>query len=304
MSEARSILHPPGPRRLLTELFRHHAARDVEAALASIKVLLDGDVAIVSRADGTPLLGTLPLPRVAMARLEAGVYTRTPTSHARARLLDAAAALADDVRVHVPIASDKTHRGRLAIDVPRRVARALGGAVAEPGDRFERGFAHAFFDDEAVIEEAEAAGLRFVARQGSWVQLERGRGRSRERPDAFVREVARALRLLREAERLRLSAPPERAVRAMRAKGSAAGRRGPLARARLRRAIGWVDAAYPLREANCLRRVLLEIGLDSGAAEETLVFGLDVGSTGHVAFKGAEDRSFDVTFELPPGERR
>jgi len=28
------------------------------------------------------------------------------------------------------------------------------------------------------------------------------------------------------------------------------------------------------------------------------VFGLDVGKTGHVTFKGAEDRSFDVAFEI------
>ena len=76
------------------------------------------------------------------------------------------------------------------------------------------------------------------------------------------------------------------------------------ARARLRRAIGWVDAAYPGKGANCFRRVLVEVGLDAGAAEETLVFGLDVGRTGHVAFKDTEDRTFDVAFEVPSVEGR
>jgi hypothetical protein len=49
---------------------------------------------------------------------------------------------------------------------------------------------------------------------------------------------------------------------------------------------------------NCYRRTLVELALDAGAAHETLVFGLDVGKTGHVAFKDREDVAFDVTFEV------
>ncbi len=73
--------------------------------------------------------------------------------------------------------------------------------------------------------------------------------------------------------------------------------RGRVGRSRLRRAIGWVDAAFP-GGPNCFRRTLMEIALDAGAAGETLVFGLDVGKTGHVAFKNAEDHAFDVAFEI------
>jgi len=218
-------------------------------------------------------------------------------------LLDAAASLAHEVHVHAPTVSEGTHRGRLAIDVPRRIARAVGADSAEPGDRFDRGFVHVLFDDEEIIEEAEHAGLRFVARRGPWVELERSSERGREHAAPFSVEVLRALALVREAERLREHTPPEHAVHAMRERGRSAPRRGPIGRARLRRAIGWVDAAYPRKGGNCFRRVLVEIGLDAGAAEETLVFGLDVGETGHVAFKDAEDRTFDVAFEVPPGRR-
>ena len=54
--------------------------------------------------------------------------------------------------------------------------------------------------------------------------------------------------------------------------------------------------------ASCYRRILLESALDAGAARETVVFGLDVGSTGHVAFEDREERAFDVSFAIP-GER-
>jgi hypothetical protein len=53
---------------------------------------------------------------------------------------------------------------------------------------------------------------------------------------------------------------------------------------------------------NCFRRTLLELSLDAGAARERIVFGLDVGRTGHVTFKGREDRSFDVVYELGPDQ--
>jgi hypothetical protein len=84
----------------------------------------------------------------------------------------------------------------------------------------------------------------------------------------------------------------------MRARGATATARGPIGRARLRRAIGWVDALAP-GGANCYRRALLEIALDAGAARETVVFGLDVGRTGHIAFEDREERTFDVSFAVP-----
>lgn len=287
-------------RRLLSELGRRHTAARVDAALASLVVVVgtDADFAIITREGGAPLFGPA-LPQANVVRVEPRVYTETPTRGARVRLLEAASAIAPRVEVHAPTVSEGTYRGRLAIDLPRRAARALGLAVAEPGDRFDGHFAHAFFDEEPVIEEAARAGLAFVARRGAWVILDRSDVRSVEVAASFGREVVRALALVREAERLRQANAPERAVRAMRERGRRAKTRGPIGRARLRRAIGWVDAAFP-GGPNCLRRTLVEIGLDAAAAEETLVFGLDVGRTGHVAFKDSEDRSFDVVFEVPP----
>jgi len=287
-------------RRLLTELRRSHARADVEAALASVTVHIAEEVATLSREPGDVTLFERAPRHVATARLAPGVYARTPTTDARVRLLDRAASLANAVHVHVPLVSDGTHRGRLAIDLPRILLRAAGLEAAEPGDRFERGFAHASFDDEAIIEEAARAGLRFVERRGAWVYLERSTEPAHERAEPFALEVFRVSRIIRRAERLRLGSPPELAVRTMRELGRSARRRGPIARARLRRAVGWVDAAYPGSGPNCFRRVLVEVGLDAGAAGETLVFGLDVGRTGHVAFKESEDRAFDVAFEVGP----
>jgi hypothetical protein len=295
-------------RRLVAEIRHGHDAVAVDAALASLTVRTEDDVAIVTREAGSPLFGAPPLAKENV-RIERGVYARTPSAAARVHLLETAAAIAPRIEVHVPTVSDGTHRGRLAIDVPRRVARAIGLATAEPGDRFERGFTHAFFDDEAIVEEAARAGLRFVARRGAWVVLEREGEKggaappeqpaaTTTRPEAFSVELVRALALVREAEGLRLGGSPERAVRVMRERGRRATKRGTVGRARLRRAVGWVDAAFP-GGPNCFRRTLVEVGLDAGAAGETLVFGLDVGRTGHVSFKDSEDRSFDVAFEVP-----
>ncbi len=110
-------------------------------------------------------------------------------------------------------------------------------------------------------------------------------------------EVLRVLPVLRVAERARTASSPEEAVAAMRARGERRRARAPQARSRLRLAIRWVDARFP-GGGNCFRRTLAELALDRGAARDTLVFGLDVGRTGHVAFAGAEDTTFDVTFSI------
>lgn len=117
--------------------------------------------------------------------------------------------------------------------------------------------------------------------------------------DSFGRELARVLGAVGAAERLRRNETPERAIAVMRARGQRMKKRGPVGRVRLRRAVGWVDAVFP-GGPNCFRRVLVELGLDAGAAGEVIVFGLDVGRTGHVSFKGSEDRAFDVAFEIGP----
>ncbi len=103
------------------------------------------------------------------------------------------------------------------------------------------------------------------------------------------------LRIVAAVEHARRHGSPQAVVRD--ARNRAGKTRGPIGRARLRRAIGWVDAAM---KENCYRRVLLELSLDAGAAKERIVFSLDVGKTGHVAFEGREDASFDVAFTMEP----
>lgn len=112
-------------------------------------------------------------------------------------------------------------------------------------------------------------------------------------------ELARVLREIRRAERLRLTRGPAEAVNLQRARGRRKRRRSAEGRRILRRAITSADARY-LGGANCFRRVLVELALDAGAAEDRLVFGLDIGRTGHVAFEGTEDATFDVVFVLGP----
>lgn len=289
-------------RRLLEELRRGPSPSDVERALASVVVRFEDRTAVLSRDERAGGGALFDREREAdRVRIGPRVLSETPTAEGRVRLLSAAAAIGPRVEVHAPIASGGTYLGRLVVDVPRRAARALGAPAAEPGDRFAPRFAHAFFDDEALVIEAARAGLRFVRRSGAWITLERDASvtaPSGER--AFARELASAARTVRVAERLRLGEPPERAVSVARGRGRQSGRtRGTVGRARLRRAIGWIDAAHP-GGPNCFRRTLVELALDAGAAGETLVFGLDVGETGHVAFKDAEDRAFDVVFEVPP----
>lgn len=318
-------------RRLIEELRAAYSDADVERALATLVVRRDQDALVVSRAGGGARLFPVEATLASLgadasermrtvARVEPGVYVETPSRGARVRLLEALAELARRVEVHAPIATGSTHRGRLVIDNARRALRSLGVSTAEPGDRFgrhlqemhdaraqaigdfratERGFVHAFFDDEPLITEAARAGLAFVIRRGPWIVFERSALARQEKAAPFAREVARVLRVIHEAERRRTHEPPQGAVAAMRARGTRARARGPIGRARLRRAIGWVDAAFPAGP-NCFRRTLVEVALDAGAASETLVFGLDVGKTGHVAFKDAEDRTFDVAFEIPP----
>jgi len=154
-------------------------------------------------------------------------------------------------------------------------------------------------EEEDVLRGFARDGMRVKERQGfTWV-LEPGPS-EREHPRSFRSELARVVRIVRDVERRRLGESPEATVRAMRERGRRSGvTRGPLGRARLRRAIRWVDALMRGRP-NCYRRTLLELALDAGAARETLLLGLDVGKTGHIAFRGLEERTFDVVYELGP----
>jgi len=202
--------------------------------------------------------------------------------------------------IHAPLARGELNSPRKR-RVLRRALHVLGRPIsATTGDSPTLPWAH----DERFILEAAVAGLTFVARQGDWVWLRRAPsvlealGTCRDAAP-FRLELLAAARLLPTAERLRLRASPEHATDVLRRRGRTQPARTPLGRARLVRAIRWCDAMMP-GSPNCFRRTLLEIGLDSEAANTPLVFGLDVGRTGHVALLGAEAVDFDVVFEVGP----
>ncbi len=284
-------------RRVTTELFRPLERDAAQTELSSLTLRIEGNTAILERGGRGKALDKAGVHEVECLRVAQSVYAETPSADARIELLATAAAIGPRVEVHAPISTEGTHAGRLAIDLPRRALRALGVGVAEPGDRFEGGYAHAFFDDEALVQEGAHAGLSFVHRRGAWAIFERRGHEPMENAAPFALELARVLLVIQQAERLRSRKSPEEAVTSMRARGRAEHARGPLGRARLKRAIGWADALFP-GGGNCLRRVLVELSLDEGAATEPLAFGLDVGGTGHVAFADAEDLRFDVVFKL------
>lgn len=250
--------------------------------------------------------------------IDDAIYARIPTRGARISLLRTLAARTSLITLRVPIVYEGGRLGRLVVDVPRAVARELWAphadreGAAAPGDRFAGGYRHLYFDEAELIDEVSAAGLVVQERRGFTFLLARGRdeddasvrssARASERTTGddtrrFLGEIAAVLAVVRTAERARLAASPREAVAAMRARGQAMPTRDLRGRAHLRSAIGWVDALFP-SGPNCYRRTLVELALDRGAAGETIVFGLDVGRTGHVAFKDREPFAFDVVFEV------
>jgi len=295
--------------RFVGELVARPSRRDGEEALARLRVerAADGVLEIAVRDMGR----TLPELRdeeADVVRLGREVYAHIPGRAARVRLLRLARAAARRaVSLHVTIAEDHSHVGRAVIDAPRRVLRGLHVPLAEPGDRaYPERFVHCFFDEEELLAEIGQAGLVVQGRKGFTFSLAAADPSALPIPEAadpFAIEVARVAALVRAVDRHRKNEPPAQALSAVRARGLETERaRGPIGRARLRRAIGWLDALAP-GGASCYRRVLLENALDAGAARETVVFGLDVGKTGHVAFEDREDRTFDVSFAIP-GSRR
>jgi hypothetical protein len=296
-----------GLGRIVAELRTRPSRAEVDEALARLRVRRSEGDARIERAgsDGAGVrLEELRDREAATVHLARGVYASVPTADGRVALLRAARRGArESVELHVVVTDESSHLGRAVIDAPRRLLRLTGVPAAEPGDRFgPESFAHCFFDEEALVGEIARAGLVVASRSGFTFVLRdadvaRGEG-SPEHAESFAVEVARVLRAVRSVDEGRKNEPPRRLLAATRARGAIARARGPIGRARLRRAIGWVDALLP-GGASCYRRILLEIALDAGAARETVVFGLDVGSTGHVAFEGREERRFDVSFAIP-----
>jgi hypothetical protein len=84
---------------------------------------------------------------------------------------------------------------------------------------------------------------------------------------------------------------PRKLIASVRARGATCVRRDPAARARLRRAIRFVDRLFP-SGPNCYRRVLMEIALDAGAAAEPIHMGLQADGrpkSGHIWLESAPD---------------
>jgi hypothetical protein len=91
-----------------------------------------------------------------------------------------------------------------------------------------------------------------------------------------VLDLWRVLRLVPVVDQWRRDLSLHRAVAAARDGGSRRPSRAPAARTRLRRVIGAVDRRLPGGQ-NCVRRALLEMALDGGAARERFLAGLQTG---------------------------
>jgi hypothetical protein len=116
---------------------------------------------------------------------------------------------------------------------------------------------------------------------------------------AFVLDVGRVLALLPGLERARHREGPGPLLFRVRARGRTRRERSEASRARIARAIHWVDRLWP-GGANCYRRTLLRVALDAAAAREPVIFGLDVPlGSGHAWVNGQEAPGrFDVEFRV------
>lgn len=114
-------------------------------------------------------------------------------------------------------------------------------------------------------------------------------------------ELMRALRSVPRVEANRRHKNLHDAVAAARAASEGRMPLPPERRAALRRAINIVDAWFP-RGANCVRRSLLEMALDPGAAHEEFLAGFQSRGgpgSGHAWLgSNAASKSFDAVFRL------
>jgi hypothetical protein len=99
----------------------------------------------------------------------------------------------------------------------------------------------------------------------------------------MVAEIVRVLVQIPEVEVNRRLTSPQKSARAARRRAVRAPARSSEDRERLRRAVAVVDRWMP-GGGNCLRRSLLEMSLDAGAARERLLAGFKAGgapASGH-----------------------
>lgn len=115
-------------------------------------------------------------------------------------------------------------------------------------------------------------------------------------------EVIRAIRVARRVERLRKLESLHSAVRGARALSAGTRRRTLSERRALRTAISLVDRAF-VSGANCVRRSLMELALDSGAATESFRAGfrrLGGPRSGHAWLEShGPDGSYDAVVTIP-----
>ncbi len=114
-------------------------------------------------------------------------------------------------------------------------------------------------------------------------------------------ESVRVLAALPIVEMLRRLQGPAPGLARCRAQGRGRPARGPAARARLRRAIAWVDRCLP--GGGCYRRVMLEMALDPAAAREPFRIGLHrrgnrVDGHAWLANRRGNGTRYDVEIEL------
>jgi hypothetical protein len=112
----------------------------------------------------------------------------------------------------------------------------------------------------------------------------------------FPLELCRVIRTVPRAEWARRRMGPLRAVESMRRAAASAPARHDIHRLRLRRAVGWVDRIFP-GGPNCYRRVLLEIALDRGAANEPLMLGFRAGGQPGSGHAWLASDSSDTTYD-------
>jgi hypothetical protein len=114
-------------------------------------------------------------------------------------------------------------------------------------------------------------------------------------------EIARVVLALPEVEANRRLTSPQRAASAARRRGLRASVRTAEDRARLRHAIALVDGWIP-GAGNCLRRSLLEMTLDAGAARERLLAGFKAGgvpASGHAWLESQKvAESYDAVISI------
>lgn len=112
----------------------------------------------------------------------------------------------------------------------------------------------------------------------------------------IVAEIARVIVALPEVEANRRLTSPHRAAQAARRRARRAPVRSADARQRLCRAIALVDRWMP-GGGNCLRRSLLEMTLDAGAARERLLAGLKAGGESGSGHAWLESHAVSETYD-------